>query len=62
MADVLARSWRSIAVVLCLAAWPFAKAHLQAVAVMREVSGQPVPWVARGADGAGDDTGLQLSD
>jgi dienelactone hydrolase len=34
-------------VVLCAAAWPFAKSHLQAVAVMREVSGQPVPWVAR---------------
>ena len=33
-------------VVLCLAFWPFAKAHLQAVAVLREVAGQPVPWVA----------------
>jgi acetyl esterase/lipase len=31
-------------VVLCLAFWPFAKAHLQAVAVLREVAGQPVPW------------------
>ena len=31
----------------CVLVWPFAKAHLQAVAVMREVSGQPVPWVAR---------------
>jgi pimeloyl-ACP methyl ester carboxylesterase len=29
------------------AACPFAKAHLQAVAVMREVSGQPVPALAR---------------
>jgi acetyl esterase/lipase len=33
--------------VCCAVAWPFAKAHLQAVAVMRKVSGQPVPWVAR---------------
>jgi len=33
-------------VVLCLAFWPFAKAHLQAVAVLREVAGQPVPWAA----------------
>jgi len=32
---------------LCLAAWPFAKAHLQAVAVLREVAGQPAPWIAR---------------
>jgi acetyl esterase/lipase len=35
-------------VVLCLAFWPFAKTHIQAVAVLREVAGQPVPWVARG--------------
>jgi pimeloyl-ACP methyl ester carboxylesterase len=35
------------AVVFCLSAWPFTRAHLQAVAVMREVSGQPVPSVAR---------------
>ena len=27
--------------------WPFLRAHLQAIAVMREVAGQPVPWVAR---------------
>ena len=27
----------------CAVAWPFARAHLQAIAVMREVSGQPVP-------------------
>jgi pimeloyl-ACP methyl ester carboxylesterase len=26
-------------------AWPFTKAHLQAVAVLRLVSGQPVPWI-----------------
>jgi acetyl esterase/lipase len=32
---------------LCLAAWPFAKAHLQAVAVLRSVAAQPVPWIAR---------------
>jgi dienelactone hydrolase len=31
----------------CAVAWPFTRAHLQAVAVMREVAGQPVPWVAR---------------
>jgi acetyl esterase/lipase len=37
-----------VGIVVCgLAAWPFAKAHLQAVAVLREVSAQPVPWVAR---------------
>jgi pimeloyl-ACP methyl ester carboxylesterase len=34
--------------IFCIAAWPFTKAHLQAVAVLREVSGQPVPWIARG--------------
>ena len=34
-------------VLLCVTAWPFASAHLQAVAVLREVAGQPVPWVAR---------------
>ena len=34
-------------VVLCWPAWPFAKAHLQAVAVLREVAGQPAPWIAR---------------
>ena len=33
--------------VCCAVAWPFTRAHLQAVAVMREVAGQPVPWVAR---------------
>ena len=36
-----------VGVVCCAVAWPFTRAHLQAVAVMREVSGQPVPWVAR---------------
>ena len=34
--------------IFCIAAGPFTKAHLQAVAVLREVSGQPVPWIARG--------------
>jgi len=33
---------------LGLAAWPFTKAHLQAVAVLREVAGQPVLWISRG--------------
>jgi pimeloyl-ACP methyl ester carboxylesterase len=31
----------------CLAAWPLAKTHLQAVAVLRAVAEQPVPWIAR---------------
>ena len=35
-------------VVCGFVAWPFAKAHLQAIAVLREVSGQPVPGIARG--------------
>jgi acetyl esterase/lipase len=34
-------------VLLCVTAWPFASAHLQAVAVLREVAELPVPWVAR---------------
>ena len=32
----------------CVAAWPFARAHLQAIAVLQKVAGQPVPWIARG--------------
>jgi pimeloyl-ACP methyl ester carboxylesterase len=40
---LIVASW----VVFCLAAWPFVRAHLQAVAVMREVSGQQVPALAR---------------
>jgi dienelactone hydrolase len=37
-----------VGIVACsAAAWPFAKAHLRAVVVMREVAGQQVPWVAR---------------
>jgi len=33
---------------LCATAWPFTRAHLQAVSVLHKVAGQPVPWVARG--------------
>src|ERR1035441_3061419 len=36
------------AAVACLSAWPYIKAHLQSIAVMREISGQPAPWIARG--------------
>lgn len=37
--------------VLCLTAWPFTRAHLQAIAVLRQLAGQPVPWaVARVTD------------
>ncbi len=32
-------------VVLAVAAWPFTRAHLQAVAILQQVSGQPVPRV-----------------
>jgi acetyl esterase/lipase len=32
-------------VLLCAVAWPFTKAHLQAVAVLRLVGGQKAPWV-----------------
>ena len=32
-------------VVLAAVAWPFTKAHMQAMAVLRLVSGQPVPWI-----------------
>ena len=31
--------------VLCAVAWPFTRAHLQAMAVLRLVSGQQVPWL-----------------
>src|SRR5271154_4775421 len=31
--------------VLGTVAWPFTKAHLQAVAMLRLVSGQKVPWI-----------------
>jgi dienelactone hydrolase len=33
--------------VLCAVAWPFTKAHLQAIAVLRLVGGQPVPWIVK---------------
>jgi dienelactone hydrolase len=32
-------------ILLAAIAWPFTKAHLQAVAILRIVSGQPVPWI-----------------
>ncbi|MGH9595796.1 MAG: alpha/beta hydrolase, partial [Edaphobacter sp.] len=35
------------AIVLVVLAWPFLKAHLQAIAVLKRVSGQPVPWIVR---------------
>jgi pimeloyl-ACP methyl ester carboxylesterase len=34
-------------VMLCVVAWPFTKAHLQAVAVLDLVANQPVPWVVQ---------------
>ncbi len=34
-----------VLVVLGAVAWPFTEAHLQAMAVLRLVSGQPVPWI-----------------
>jgi acetyl esterase/lipase len=33
--------------VLGAGGWPFACAHLQALAVLRSVSGQPVPWIVQ---------------
>jgi dienelactone hydrolase len=35
------------ALALCAVAWPFTKAHLQAMAVLKLASGQPVPWLVR---------------
>src|SRR5215472_4535528 len=35
----------ALVLVLGVVAWPFTKAHLQAMAVLRMVSGQPVPWI-----------------
>jgi pimeloyl-ACP methyl ester carboxylesterase len=32
-------------VIFCAATWPFARAHLQAVAVLDQVAGKPVPWM-----------------
>lgn len=37
----------ALLLVPCALAWPFTKAHLQATAVLRLVSGQPVPWLVR---------------
>ena len=34
-------------VVFVAAAWPFVRAHLQAVAILQQVSGKPVPMLAR---------------
>jgi acetyl esterase/lipase len=34
-----------LVVLMGAVAWPFTKAHLQAVAVLRLVGGQPVPWI-----------------
>lgn len=31
--------------ILCVIAWPFTLAHLQAVAVLKQVSEEPVPWI-----------------
>ena len=46
---VAARTFYSILaaaiVVFCVSAWPFTRAHLQAVALLRQVAGQPVPWL-----------------
>jgi dienelactone hydrolase len=39
----------AVLMVLAAAAWPFTKAHLQAVAMLRLVSGQKVPWIIRKA-------------
>ena len=37
----------AVMLVCCLTAWPLARAHLQAFAVMHEVAGEPVPRYAR---------------
>jgi pimeloyl-ACP methyl ester carboxylesterase len=36
---------------MCATAWPFARAHLQAIAVMDKVAGLPVPRIARALTG-----------
>ncbi len=33
-------------ITVCVAVWPFTRAHLQAMAVLRVVAGQPAPWLA----------------
>jgi dienelactone hydrolase len=35
----------ALVITLAAAAWPFTRAHLQAIAVLRQVSGQQVPWI-----------------
>jgi pimeloyl-ACP methyl ester carboxylesterase len=37
--------------VFCAAVWSPVRAHLRALAVLREVGGQPVPWIAREVTG-----------
>src|SRR5882757_8128455 len=32
-------------VALCVVAWPFMLAHLQAIAILKLVSQEPVPWI-----------------
>jgi acetyl esterase/lipase len=41
-------------VVLCFSAWPFTRAHLQAISILQQVSGQPVPRLV--ADIVGEST------
>ena len=40
------RGWLIVVVtaVICFSGWPYARQHLQAVAVLRVVGDQPVPW------------------
>ncbi len=35
----------ALVIVMAALAWPFTRAHLQAVALLRQVSGQEVPWI-----------------
>src|SRR5690348_15815579 len=37
----------AVALLMPVLAWPWEKPHLQAMAVLQEVSGQGVPWLAR---------------
>ena len=43
------RGWLAVVVIaaVCFSAWPYARQHLQAVAVLRAVGDQPVPWALR---------------
>jgi dienelactone hydrolase len=45
--NIFVASLVCLLVVTGVAAWPFTRAHLQAVAILRIVSGQPVPWIIR---------------